>query len=365
MKPPLLILIALLLVGGAGVAWFFRPVSLPKSSTNSTKIPLAELQVKVERRDLVHSINLAGDIQPASQVEVKPEVSGRIKKIYVRPGQTVKMGDILVELDDRDLLTEKKSADIEIAGTQVNLLQQKRTLERAQKLLSQKLVSQEFYDNANTQLQVAQNNYDRAESRLQIVLDRLAKTKINSPFPGTILSIPVVEGQVVVGAASVSSGTLIMVLADLSSMMITTHVNQVDIAYIHPQQKGQFGVESISDQKMDCTIDFISPMATVKNNVKGFQVQLLIKAPDPRLRPGMTADLSLPVSSSNNALSLPLAAVFADDDKGNNVVYVAGKAEERPRKQEVTLGIVNYDYAEIKSGLGEGDVVLLTKPKGS
>jgi RND family efflux transporter MFP subunit len=364
MKSPLLILIVLLVVAGAGVMWFFRPISLPKSAENSTKVSSKALQVKVERRDLVHAITLAGDIQPASQVEVKPEVSGRIKKIYVRAGQMVKMGDVLVELDDRDLLTEKKSADIEIAGTQVNLLQQKRSLERAQKLLAQNLVSQEFYDNANTQLQVAQNNYDRAESRLQIVLDRLAKTKINSPFSGTILSIPVVEGQVVVGAASVSSGTLIMVLADLSSMVITTHVNQVDIAYILPQQQGHFTVEAISDQKMNCTIEFISPMATVKNNVKGFQVQLLIKTPDPRLRPGMTADLSLPVSTANNALSLPLAAVFADDNKGSNVVYVAGKAEEKPRKQEVTLGIVNYDYAEIKSGLGEGDVVFLTKPKG-
>jgi RND family efflux transporter MFP subunit len=197
------------------------------------------------------------------------------------------------------------------------------------------------------------------------VQDRLAKTQVFAPIDGMVLSIPVVTGQVVVAAASVSSGTLLLTIANLKDMVITTHVNQVDISHIKPKQKVDFVVDSVRDKTMHGTVSLISPIATVKNNTKGFPVTVLIDELDPSVRPGMTANLTFPISRSPNALAVPLSAVFSTPDN-DKVVYVPSPdPQAAPVKRKVELGIVNFDYAEIKSGLKEGDKVFLTKPASS
>jgi RND family efflux transporter MFP subunit len=364
-------LIAVLVAGALGLYYFPRLLPKTTGAVPPTGAGQPQMISEVKRRTLVQAIDCAGDIQPVTQVEVKAEVGGRVKKVFVRPGQVVPGGELLIEIDDRDLQTEKRAVETEMQGNEVALQKNRRAFERAEKLFAQRLVSQEFFDNAKTELEVSQNEYLRATNRREIVLDRLLKTKVTAPFSGTILSLPIVEGQVVVAAASVNSGTLLMTIADLSSFIIVTQVNQVDIAYLKPGQLGTFTVESVPNTQMQAEVGFISPMATVKNNLKGFAVEFVIKNPDPRLRPGMTADVLLPVSTAMQALSVPLAAIFNEEGKEGSVsvVYLVSREEKEPlTKREVQLGIVNYDYAEIKVGLSEGDRVSLRRPpreKGS
>lgn len=355
---PILILLAALAGGGF---WYFSTSSPSKKNLSSD----ADDSVTVERRDLSMTVESAGDISPLVQVDVKPEVSARIKSIRVSVGSVVKAGDLLVELDDRDLLTQKAAAETDIEGTEVALDKAKRGYDRAKRLFERKLVSQEFFENAKTDQDAAENEAKKAQSKLRQVLDQLSKTKILAPMPGTVLSVPVVEGQVVVGAASVNSGTTLMTLADLSSMVISTHINQVDIAKLQLHQAAEFHVDSIPDHKMTGKICLISPIATVKNNIKGFSVQVLIDSLDARIRPGMTADLTFPIKKVSKALSVPLSAVFTEEDD-KRVVYIPGSTPEaKPQKRPVEVGVVNLDYAEIVSGLKEGDRVLLSKPQNA
>jgi multidrug efflux pump subunit AcrA (membrane-fusion protein) len=150
-----------------------------------------------------------------------------------------------------------------------------------------------------------------------------------------------------------------MTVADLSSLLVETHINQVDVAKVKQGQEVSLRAESLKDLDAVATISFIAPIATVKNNVKGFQVRAQIDKPNERLRPGMTVNMNVPIAHVDDALSVPIAAIFKGE--GNSrVVYV--RSGESSEKREVKVGISNFDYAQITDGVAEGEEILLVEP---
>jgi RND family efflux transporter MFP subunit len=358
MKKLLTILLLAAALGGGGW-WLQRSGAL--NGKDQDEIP-ERLLARAEKRNIDFSVEVSGDVAPAFQLEVKSEVSGKIKAIHVEAGDSVKAGDLLVEIDDRDLLTEKQSVQTEIDGAQLEVEKDRRNFERARELHDAKLISREQYDNLSSEFQMAQNNLVRAQRRLETVEDKLRKTKVTSPMDGRVLTLPVIQGQVVIAAASVNSGTTLMTIANLSKLLVETHVNQVDVARLAENQQVRLKAESIRESSMTGRIFFIAPVATVKNNIKGFQVQAVIENPSERLRPGMSVTLSVPIARADDAVSVPISAVFkGEGDK--KVVYVRSGASTEQR--EVMVGVTNFDYAEIKNGVQEGETILLVDPNRS
>ena len=358
MKKLLLLLIIAALGGGGLYAykreWFGAPPKTPGQLGPSA--PLASAEV----RDIEFSIQVSGDVQPATQLDVKPEVGGRLKKLHVLPGAKVKAGMLLVEIDDRDILSELQSAVTEIEGAQLSVDKMVRNQARAKDLFVQKLISQEAFDNLTSELAIARNSLLKAERRKQLVEDKLSKTKVIAPGDGTVLTVPVVEGQVVISAASVNSGTTLMTIANLSKLIVDTHVNQVDVAKLLLKQEVQLSAESIRDESLRAVITFIAPVATVKNAVKGFTVQAVIETPSERLRPGMTVQMTVPVANAESVIAVPVAAVFKGE--GNSrVVYV--RDGDRTERRSVKIGVTNTEHAQILQGLKEGEQILLTEPE--
>lgn len=314
---------------------------------------------KAEKRDIDFSVEVAGDVAPSFQLDIKSEVSGKVKALHVEAGDTVKSGDLLAEIDDRDLLTEKQSLLTEIDGAKLEMEKDKRNYERSKELFDSKLVSREQFDNLTSEFDIAQNNLVRAQRKLEIMEEKLRKTKIICPIDGTVLTLPVIEGQVVVAAASVNSGTTLMTVANLDKLLVMTHVNQVDVAKLKVDLPVKLKVDSLKDVVMNGKISFIAPVATVKSSVKGFEIEATIDNPSARLRPGMTVNLNIPIAKADSAVSVPVSAIFRGD--GNKkVVYVRnGEATER---REVRIGVTNFDFAEIKDGVIEGETVLLIEP---
>ena len=171
--------------------------------------------------------------------------------------------------------------------------------------------------------------------------------------------MPVIEGQVVIAAASVNSGSTLMTIANLSTLLIEMHINQVDKARLTLDKVVQIHAEALKEESMDARISFIAPIATTKSSVKGFQVQALIDKPDPRLSPGMTVTLNIPIARVEDAISVPVTAVFKSE--GNKkVVYV--KNGDATEKREVKVGVTNIDHAQILHGVKEGEEILLVEP---
>ena len=349
--------------------WKSAPAAEPgkKSARPTTAV--------VTARDIQFAISAAGEITPAEQVSVRPEVSGRIDKLPVDIGDKVKKGEVLFTLDDTDLQTEKSQRNIEIGGAklQVNfarLAMEKidMTFRRNKDLFAQKLVSKEAYDNSSNELEtaknaqaIAQNNLERSQSALQVVEDKLSKTKIVAPFDCTILTRPVSIGQAVSGASGVNSGTEVLTIADLSELIINAHINQADVTRMAVNQKVQIEVEAVPGLKLFGRLDRIAPQATIKNGIKGFATRIIVKNDETTgIRPGMTANLTIPLQSADNVIAIPLAAVFTD--QGSRFAYVSdgGKFVRVP----IQIGVSDYDFAEVTKGLAGGETVSLVTPAG-
>ncbi len=450
MKSLLVWLVVLGTLGGGGYyacqKWPDKVMFWKAAKADDAKKSARSTTAVVTPRNISFAISAAGEITPAEQVSVRPEVSGRIDKLPVDIGDKVKKGDILFTLDDSDLQiersqrqTEIEAAKLQIEGARLSLeklqldydrtkqiFDKKVPLDRSQRqteieaaklqiegarlaleklqlnydrikqLYDEKLIAKETFENAKSELDqarnshalarnshdkllawevlenakievdqarnnhaLARNNYERSLKALQLVEDRISKTKITAPFDCTILTRPLSAGQAVSGSGGVNSGTEVLTIADLSELIINAHINQADVTRLVSNQKVQIEVEAVPGLKLFGRVDRIAPQATIKNGIKGFSTRMIVKNDEKSgVRPGMTANLTIPLQAADNVLAVPLAAVFTD--QGDRFVYV--KEDEKFTRTPILIGVTDYDYAEVTKGLQGGETVSLVTP---
>ncbi|WP_040549890.1 efflux RND transporter periplasmic adaptor subunit [Pedosphaera parvula] len=349
-----LIIIVVLAAGGAGY-FYWNKNSKARPAGQSPARPTTAI---VESRSIQFVLTSAGDIGPADQVSVRPEINGRISLLPVDIGDQVKKGELLFALDDQDLQTDRASRLTDIEGAKLTVEKTHRNYERNQRLSEAKLISQEVFDDGKTDYDLAQNALERSQKALRVVDDQLSKTRIVAPFDCTVLTRPISIGQAVSGSGGFNSGTEVMTIANLKEMIVNAHVNQADVTRMKMGQTVDIEVEAVPGLKFKGTVQRIAPQATIKNNIKGFAAQIFLKNIDPRVRPGMTANLTIPLISADNVLAVPLAAVFTE--QGDRYVYV--KKEDNFEVRPIQIGVADFQYAEIVDGLASGETVSLVRP---
>lgn len=362
MKP----VVILLVLAGLGVGgWYWHSQSkTPGQGTAQTTEERSKTAV-TETRDINFMVSAAGEITPAEQVSVRPEINGRIATLTVDIGDSVKKGDVFFTLDDRDLQIEKETRQKDIERAKVEMDQAERTYLRNKQLYAERLVSLEVFEKERTNYELKKNFLSTAEKAMEQAVDKLGKTRIVAPFDCTILTRPVSMGQAVSGSAGFNSGTEVLTVADLGQLIINAHINQADITRLKVNQEVEVAVEAIQGLKVTGVVERIAPQATIKNNIKGFSARILLKNVDPRIRPSMTANIKIPVSSADQVLSIPLAAVFTElnpeTQQMERFAYV--KTETGYERRTIQVGVSDYFFAEIQKGLNAGDVVALEEPK--
>lgn len=344
-------ILAVLGLGAGGYFYFTGQPGAAHAPADSSRPTTAV----IEPRDISFAVSAAGDIGPADQVSVRSEVNGRIVELPVDVGDEVRKGQLLCRLDDKEMLTERASQVAQIDGAKLQLLKAERGYQRARQLFNDNLVSREAYDDARTDFDLATNALARSLTQLSQIDERLSKTKIVAPFDCTVLTRPVSLGQTVSGAGGFNSGTEIISIANLKNMIVNAHVNQADVIRLQQGREVEIQAESVPGVKMRGTVERIAPQAIIKNGIKGFAARIAIRDIDPRVRPGMTAILSIPVSSADNVLAIPLAAVFSEAGERFAFVQTEDGFERRP----IVLGVTDYAFAEVLQGLAAGDVVSL------
>lgn len=358
-KVLLLLLVAGLAVGGYYGWQRWQKAQLAAAGPDRLTTAIAEL------RDISFAVNAAGEISPAEQVSVRPEINGKIDLLPVDVGDIVKKGDLLFKLDDKELQQQRASNLTDIERAKIELQKGERDHKRAQELLGEKLISQELYDNTKTSFELAKVSVDRAQRDMAILEERLTKTAVRAPFDCTILTRPVSMGQAVSGSGGFNSGTEVLTIADLNSMIINAQVNQADVPRLKVNQSVEVAVEAVTGLKVNGEVERISPQATIKNNIKGYPARILLKNVDPRVRPGMTANVKIPVASAANVTAVPLAAVFTERNPDTQEMerYVYLQQDEKFERRNVKVGIADFFFAEIQEGLTAGAVVSLEIPK--
>jgi HlyD family secretion protein len=348
---------------GAGGYFVWRQQATAGAATGQPRRPTTAVAIQT---NISFAVNAAGEIIPSEQVSVRPEINGRIELLPVDIGDFVKKGDLLFKLDDKELQQERASNLTAVERARLELEKAERDLRRAEQLLADRLISQELYDDTRTAYELAKNSLARAERQLAIVEERLTKTEVRAPFDCTVLTRPVSVGQAVSGSGGVSGGTEVLTIADLSSMIINAHVNQADVPRLHVNQKVEVTVEAVPGLVVTGIVERIAPQATIRNNIKGFATRILLRNVDPRIRPGMTANIRIPVASASNVTAVPLSAVFTEKDpetgKYERFVFVRNP-DGSVEKRLVKVGVSDFFYAEIQEGLSAGEVVMLEMPK--
>jgi HlyD family secretion protein len=271
--------------------------------------------VAVARRDIVVSVEANGSIQPIQIVDVKSRASGTILEMRAETGDMVHRGDTLVKVDRRDPTTtyNQAQADLEVAQAQAaNAAAQKR---RADEMFAAGVLSEQDHENASLSDANARAQLVRAQASLQSALDALTDCNVLAPIDGTILVKNVEAGGVITSAVrDVSGGTVLLRMADLSTVEVQALVDETDIGKVQARMPVVITVDAYPNRQFHGTVLKIEPQSTTSQNVTMFPVLVDIPNPDGLLRPGMNAEVAIQIGQVQNVLAVPSTALRTQRD---------------------------------------------------
>ena len=353
---------------------------------------------KVELRTIVQKINASGKIQPEESVQITSTITGWITEITVIEGDTVEPGQHLISIDEKQIRPRYNNALSQVKSSEANLKKVKAQMNRTKTLFSQKLISQQEQEQVEASFQIALSQAEQANANLLSAEDELSKTRLTAPKYGIVTSITKEEGEMAVGG--MFNPGVLMTVADLSRMEVEVDVNENDVVNITIGDTTEIEIDAYPDTTFLGIVSEIAHTAQSMNmgsqqQVTNFKVKVkMITVPD-RIRPGMSSTVNIITSTIKNALSIPIQALtsrpenYKDQNKDNNdegkweetdesvsfkkvkpvdVVFVlkdnfeGNKAEDNQKYalvKEISVGISGENYYEVKSGLLEGEMIVI------
>ena len=322
---------------------------------------------KVSKQNISTSITATGTIEPVTEVEVGTQVSGIIDKIYVDYNSVVKKGQLIAELDKTNLLSELSSAKSNMESAKSNMEYQKSNYNRYKELYSKGLVSADDYENAKLSYKQASEEYAIQKESVSKAQTNLGYAIITSPIDGIVLSKEVEEGQTV--AAAMETPTLFIIAQDLTDMQVIADVDEADIGGVKEGQRVTFTVDAFPDDLFEGKVTQVRQEATEESNVVTYEVVISAPNDDLKLKPGLTANVTIFTNERDGVLAVPSKALrFAPNEnllaEGESITDCEGKDKAWMREGSnfkavpVKIGVTNGTYTEIISGLKEGDAVL-------
>jgi HlyD family secretion protein len=269
----------------------------------------------VSRRDIVVSAQADGTIQPDTTVEVKSQASGEVLQVLVETGQTVKQGDLLVRIDPRIPKNNVDLAQSNLDVAQAKLTNAKTNLDRSEALFKSQSITQSEYDTAVLDYSTAKAGVVSARVNLQNAQITLSQTDVRAPIDGTIIEMDVERGQVISSPTSnVGEGTVLLKMADLNLVQVSTLVDETDIGKIQAGLGATVTVDAFPNHPFPGRVLKIEPQATVQQNVTMFPVLIRIENQGGLLKPGMNAEVDIHVGRRDSVLAVPTSALRTDKD---------------------------------------------------
>lgn len=323
---------------------------------------------RVEKATIGNSVTATGTIEPVTKVEVGTQVSGIIDKIYVDYNSVVHKGQIIAELDKTNLMSELNSAKSNLAGAKSDLDYQRANYKRIKALYDKELVSGNEYDTALLSLRQAESTYAQRKEAVSKAQTNLGYAIITSPIDGIIISKAVEEGQTV--AASYSTPTLFTIAQDLTDMRVIADVDEADIGEVEVGQRVSFTVDAYPGETFEGKVTQVRLEATTESNVVTYEVVISASNKDLKLKPGLTANVTIFTLERNNIVSVPTKALRftptkemlnpgekIEDCQGAHKVWV--REGKTLKAYAVKTGITNGTRTQIVSGIKEGAEVIV------
>ncbi|HWL39253.1 MAG TPA: efflux RND transporter periplasmic adaptor subunit [Gemmatimonadaceae bacterium] len=278
--------------------------------TKKKETELVIATAPVERRSIVLSAQANGVVEPVTIIEVKSRASGQITNMPVDVGSVVKRGDLLVQIDARDVQSRYNQAAAELNSSTVARTVAASQRARSRDLFQQRIITEVEMEAATLQYANADASVVRARAALDIARQQLQDATITAPTAGTVIERPVSEGTVITSAtSSASGGTTILKMADLSKVRMRAMVNETDIGNIIPGQMATVTVDAFPNRRFQGVVEKVEPQAVVLQNVTMFPVLVSLTNFDGALKPGMNGEVEMEVARRDNVLAIPAEAV--------------------------------------------------------
>ncbi len=313
-------------------------------------------------QNLEETITVSGFVKPETSTEIKSEINGRITKILVKNGDSVKEGDLLLEIDPQTYQTTVDSNERTVRQRKLDVEKSERDMKRIKELYENDFATEEDYLNSITDLENNKLQLEIAQAALDNSELELAKTKIVAPHDGMISDLDVYVGNVISGAGSFSSGTTLMKVNDMRTLRVEADLNEIEANKIELGAETRLTFDSLPKTSFTGKVNYLSSFGVQDSSTSTlykFPVWVNFETGEILVRPGTSANLSILVAKVENALVVPASAIFIEDN--SRFVFVK-KSEHKFERREVAVGIGNLNFIEIKSGLQLGDVIATTRP---
>ena len=323
---------------------------------------------KAERQDIHTTITATGTIEPVTSVTVGTQVSGIVSKLYVDYNSVVKKGQVIAELDKTNLTSELNRAKADLSSAESTLAYETANFKRYQTLFDKGLVSANDYESAKLSYEKARQTAASSRENVQKAQTNLSYATITSPIDGVVLSKAVEEGQTV--AASFNTPELFNIAQDLTDMRVIADIDEADIGGVKEGQRVTFTVDAFPDDKFEGQVTQVRQEATTTSNVVTYEVVISAPNKDLKLKPGLTANVTIYTLEKNGVLAVPAKALRFTP---NEALLKNGQQIEDlevPMKvwtlegntfkaHKVEVGTTNGMLTEIVSGINEGTDVLV------
>lgn len=314
--------------------------------------------------NIMNSITATGTIEPVTSVTVGTQVSGIVSKLYVDYNSVVKKGQVIAELDKTNLMSQLNSAKTQLATAQSQLNYQTTNYNRYKTLYQKGLVAADDFDNAKLSYTQAKEQVASAKEEVQRAQTNLGYATITSPIDGIVLSKSVEEGQTV--AASFSTPELFTIAQDLTNMQVVADVDEADIGDVKEGERVSFTVDAYPDDTFEGTVKQVRQEATTTNNVVTYEVVISAPNADLKLKPGLTANVTIYTAERQGVLSVPSKALRFTPQKETvgkmKIVDQTGNAKNKIWTIEgnsivahkVNIGMTDGTNTQILNGISAG-----------
>lgn len=317
--------------------------------------------------NIMNSITATGTIEPVTSVTVGTQVSGIVSKLFVDYNSVVKKGQVIAELDKTNLMSQLNTAKTQLATAQSQLNYQTANYKRYKTLFEKGLVAADDFDNAKLSYTQAKEQVVSAKEEVQRAQTNLGYATITSPIDGVVLSKSVEEGQTV--AASFSTPELFTIAQNLTNMQVVADVDEADIGDVKEGERVTFTVDAYPDDTFEGEVKQVRQEATTTNNVVTYEVVISAPNADLKLKPGLTANVTIYTAERKGVLSVPSKALRFTPQKetvGKMKIVDAANAKNKVWTIEgnsivahkVNIGMTDGTNTQIVSGIAEGTKVI-------
>lgn len=357
MKKVITIIVLLLIVVLFGGSLFY----LYQKNQESPEVFKTE---EPTRETIVKKTMATGTLIPREEIDVKPNISGVVDKLFVKPGDIVQIGDMIAQLKVVPNITNLNSAKNQVRQAKINLANERKIFNRQKELFERGVISENdfdlaknAYDNAMQSLKAAEENLEIIETGTTQDAGNAATTEIKARISGMILDVPIEIGNQVIEANNFNEGTTIATIAKTDDMIFEGKVDESEVGKIKVGLPLEITVGAIENKTFNATLDYISPKGTEENGAVQFDIEGSLKLNDSIfIRAGLSANASIILERSEDVLAISESLVqFEKESKEPFVEVEVG--EQKFKKKMVELGLSDGINVEVKSGVSKEDKI--------